>query len=47
MLNSLVMGGGGFIGNHLVNYLKDLGKNVIAVDLKNPEFTNTNADDFI
>mgnify|MGYP001370040215 CR=1 FL=1 len=47
MLNSLVLGGGGFIGNHLVNYLKDLGKNVIAVDLKNPEFTNTNADDFI
>lgn len=42
----LVTGAGGFIGHHLVKYLK--GKNywVRGVDLKHPEFETTAADEF-
>jgi nucleoside-diphosphate-sugar epimerase len=47
MKYALVCGAGGFIGNHLVNKLKDLGYWVRGVDLKSPEFSSTNADDFI
>jgi nucleoside-diphosphate-sugar epimerase len=43
----LVCGAGGFIGSHLVTNLKNQGKNVIGVDLKYPEFSQTNADEFI
>ncbi len=42
----LVAGAGGFIGHHLVKYLKDKGFWVRGVDLKNPEFEETAADDF-
>ncbi len=42
----LVAGAGGFIGHHLVNYLKAKGYWVRGVDLKNPEFEETRADDF-
>jgi len=42
----LVTGAGGFIGNHLVTYLKDRGYWVRGADLKNPEFGETDADDF-
>src|SRR5947209_13617119 len=42
----LVTGAGGFIGSHLVTYLKDKGYWVRGVDLKYPEFSETDADDF-
>ena len=42
----LVTGAGGFIGSHLVTYLKDLGYWVRGVDIKLPEFSNTDADEF-
>ncbi len=42
----LVTGAGGFIGNHLVTYLKRLGCWVRGVDLKKPEFAATDADEF-
>jgi len=47
MKNILVLGGGGFIGSHMVKRLKAEGFWVRAVDLKFPEFSNTSADDFI
>ncbi|MBE0675501.1 MAG: NAD-dependent epimerase/dehydratase family protein [Bacteroidales bacterium] len=43
----LVCGAGGFIGGHLVNRLKKEGAWVKGVDLKENEFGNMNADDFI
>ena len=42
----LVTGAGGFIGSHLVSYLKDKGFWVRGVDLKYPEFDETDADEF-
>jgi GDP-D-mannose 3', 5'-epimerase len=42
----LVCGGGGFIGHHLVNRLKEEGHKVTAVDLKLPEFSRSQADKF-
>ena len=42
----LVTGAGGFIGNHLVTYLKDKGYWVRGVDIKYPEFSETSADEF-
>lgn len=47
MKKALVLGGGGFIGSHLVKSLKDEGFWVRAVDLKYPEYWETFADDFI
>jgi nucleoside-diphosphate-sugar epimerase len=47
MKKALVLGGGGFIGNHMVNRLKAEGFWVRAVDLKYPEFTKTSADEFV
>lgn len=47
MKKALVLGGGGFIGSHMVNRLKAEGFWVRAVDLKYPEFSKTQADDFI
>jgi len=47
MKSALVCGGGGFIGAHLVKRLKSEGFWVRAVDLKYPEFSPTEADDFI
>jgi GDP-D-mannose 3',5'-epimerase len=44
---ALVLGGGGFIGSHMVNRLKMEGFWVRAVDLKYPLFSETKADDFI
>jgi len=44
--SALVLGGGGFIGSHLVRRLKREGFWVRAVDLKYPEFSETEADDF-
>jgi nucleoside-diphosphate-sugar epimerase len=42
----LVTGAGGFIGTHLVTYLKEQGYWVRGVDLKYPEFSDTDADEF-
>ena len=42
----LVTGAGGFIGNHLVTFLKNKGYWVRGVDLKYPEFGPVDADDF-
>jgi GDP-D-mannose 3', 5'-epimerase len=47
MKSALVCGGGGFIGSHLVKRLKSEGFWVRAVDLKYPEFSATEADDFV
>ena len=45
---ALVLGAGGFIGNHLVNRLKSEGYWVRGVDLKYPEYQDkSNADDFV
>lgn len=44
---AVVLGAGGFIGNHLVNRLKNEGYWVRGVDLKLPEFSTTQADEFI
>ena len=46
MKKVLVCGAGGFIGSHLVTFLKKKGFWVRGVDLKLPEFGNTDADDF-
>jgi nucleoside-diphosphate-sugar epimerase len=43
----LVTGAGGFIGHHLVSYLKRLGYWVRGVDLKHPEYCATDADEFL
>jgi GDP-D-mannose 3',5'-epimerase len=42
----LVTGAGGFIGHHLVSYLKTRGYWVRGVDLKLPEYTQVDADEF-
>lgn len=42
----LVTGAGGFIGSHLVTFLKERGYWVRGVDLKHPEFSETDADEF-
>ena len=47
MKHALVLGAGGFIGNHMVRRLKSEGYKVRGVDLKYPEFSTTEADDFL
>lgn len=44
---TLVCGAGGFIGSHLVKRLKKEGYWVRGVDLKHPDFSPTEADEFI
>ncbi len=46
MKTALVLGGGGFIGSHMVRNLKSRGYWVRAVDLKFPEFSASVADEF-
>jgi len=46
MKRALVFGAGGFIGTHLVADLKRRGYWVRGVDLKTPEFSKTEADEF-
>jgi nucleoside-diphosphate-sugar epimerase len=45
--SALVAGAGGFIGHHMVRYLKDRGYWVRGVDIKMPEFGTSAADEFI
>ena len=47
MREALVCGAGGFIGSHLVKKLKKMDYWVRGVDLKRPEFSETEADEFI
>lgn len=47
MKKYIVLGAGGFIGSHMVKRLKKDGHWVRGVDLKYPEFSETEADDFI
>src|SRR3989338_7876206 len=47
MKKALVLGAGGFIGNHLVSRLKNEGFTVRAADLKYPEFGTSLADEFL
>ncbi|MEM5774949.1 MAG: NAD-dependent epimerase/dehydratase family protein, partial [Anaerolineaceae bacterium] len=42
----VVTGAGGFIGSHLVTFLKEKGYWVRGVDIKFPEFGQTDADEF-
>ncbi len=42
----LVTGAGGFIGHHLVTFLREKGYWVRGVDIKYPEFTDVDADEF-
>ncbi|MFK4100744.1 NAD-dependent epimerase/dehydratase family protein [Streptomyces sp. NPDC019531] len=44
---ALVTGAGGFIGSHLVSYLRQQGWWVCGVDQKRPEFADSDADEFI
>jgi len=44
---ALVCGAGGFIGSHMVKRLKREGFWVRGVDLKHPEFSEIEADDFV
>jgi GDP-D-mannose 3',5'-epimerase len=45
-MRALVLGAGGFIGNHMVTRLKSEGYMVHGVDLKLPEFSESQADSF-
>jgi GDP-D-mannose 3', 5'-epimerase len=44
---ALVLGAGGFIGSHMVKRLKSEGYWVRGVDLKYPEFSISEADEFV
>ena len=46
MKTALVTGAGGFVAHHLVKFLKSQGYWVKGVDIKNPEFSDTSADEF-
>ena len=47
MKTALVLGAAGFIGHHMVRRLKNEGMWVRGVDIKYPEFSDVEADDFI
>jgi len=44
---ALVTGAGGFIGHHLASYLKAEGFMVRGADIKRPEYSGTDADEFL
>jgi nucleoside-diphosphate-sugar epimerase len=44
---ALVLGAGGFIGSHMVKRLREEGYWVRGVDLKQPEFSSTQAHEFV
>lgn len=43
---AIVAGAGGFIGSHLVSFLKTKKYFVIGIDIKKPEFSKSQADEF-
>ena len=43
---ALVTGAGGFIGHHMVNYLRQAGYWVRGADIEEPAYGSTNADEF-
>ena len=47
MKTALVLGAGGFIGSHMVKRLREDGYWVRGVDLKAPEFSETEANEFV
>ena len=47
MKKAVVLGAGGFIGSHMVKRLKKEGFQVTGVDLKKPEYSETQADFFV
>ena len=47
MKTALVLGAGGFIGSHMVRRLRSEGYWVRGVDIKYPEFSETEANEFI
>ena len=47
MKKAVVLGAGGFIGSHMVKRLKKEGFQVTGVDLKQPEYSQTEADFFV
>ena len=47
MKKALVLGAGGFIGSHMVKRLKSEGFWVRGVDLKKPDFSDSEADEFV
>jgi GDP-D-mannose 3', 5'-epimerase len=47
MTQVLVTGAGGFIGHHLVSYLRKQGHWVRGVDIKHPEYAATDASEFV
>lgn len=47
MKTALVLGAGGFIGSHMVTRLKSEGYWVRGVDIKETQFSKSNADEFI
>ena len=44
---ALVLGAGGFIGSHMVKKLREEGYWVRGVDQKYPEFSSTQAHEFV
>ena len=47
MKKAIVLGAGGFIGSHLAKRLKEEGFWVRGVDIKEPEYSHTVADEFV
>ena len=47
MKTALVLGAGGFIGSHMVRRLRSEGYWVRGVDIKYPEFSETEANEFV
>ena len=43
---AIVTGAGGFVGSHLVRFLKNKGYWVKGIDIKNPQFSESVADEF-
>ena len=43
---ALIMGAGGFIGSHMVSRLNQEGYMTLGVDIKNPEFSDSDAHEF-
>jgi len=46
-MKALVLGAGGFIGNHMVNRLVSEEYDVTGVDIKNPDFSESKCNNFI